>query len=164
MMTGNNTVNTYLNMPVAVTYSTNIAISGILVNSHRNPGWSMSAHMTQGLTVRDVKVVSTRYASTDGFDLSNSSNVLLDNLFIRSCDDCISVKGLGSGAPADSPANENIRLENLVLWNDCNNAVVLGEESVASAYRNIIVRNVDILYSYDDRDNHENLNERRLSA
>lgn len=160
MMTGNNTVNTYLNMPVAVTYSTNIAISGILVNSHRNPGWSMSAHMTQGLTVRDVKVVSTRYASTDGFDLSNSSNVLLDNLFIRSCDDCISVKGLGSGAPADSPANENIRLENLVLWNDCNNAVVLGEESVASAYRNIIVRNVDILYSYDDRDNHENLNER----
>ena len=161
MMTGNNTVNSYLNMPLAITYASNISVNGIITHSHRNPGWTNSANQTSHLTVTNFKAISTRYASTDGFDLSNVNNVAFNNVFIRSCDDSISIKGLGSGStPSDCSPNEDITMENLQLWNDCNNAIVLGEETMASYYEDITFRNVEILYSYDDRDHHTTLNER----
>lgn len=141
-------------------YTKNTLIDGILVHNHRNPGWTVAFHVASEMTVTNTKVVSTRYASTDGFDIVNSNNISLKNTFIRACDDAIAIKGLIEGKPADCPPNENMIFESLQIWNDCNNAMCLGAETRAAYYKNIKFKDIDVLYSYDDKGNHEQLDER----
>lgn len=149
---------------LSVSNTNNSTLDGILVHNHRNPGWTVAFHLVSGVDVTNVNVVSTRYASTDGFDIVNSHNVTLKNVFVRACDDAIAIKGLIEDAPADCPPNENMLFENLQLWNDCNNAMCLGAETRASYYKNITFKNIDVLYSYDDKGNHTQLDERSVMS
>ena len=143
-------------------YARHALIEGIIICSHRNGGWTVGMHEASDITVDNVKVVSTRYASTDGFDIVNSNNITIRNSFIRSCDDAISIKGLINNIPAKCPPNEKMLFENLQIWNDCNNAMCLGAETRAMHYEDIHFRNIDVLFSYDDRDNHTKLDERSV--
>lgn len=147
---------------LSVSHSNNISIEGIIVCSHRNPGWTVGLHEASHVTVKNLKVVSPRYASTDGFDVVNSNNVLMTHSFIRSCDDAIAIKGLIHKKPEDCPPNENLRFEHLQLWNDCNNAMCLGAETRAKYYQNIHFKDIDVLFSYDDKYHHEELDERSV--
>lgn len=140
--------------------SKNISLEGVIICSHRNPGWTVGFHECSGVDVQNVKIVSPRYASTDGFDIINSNNVKIKNTFVRSCDDAIAIKGLAKGEPAACPPNENMLFENIQLWSDCNNAICLGAETRAKHYENIHFKNIDILSSYDDKYYHEELDER----
>jgi len=149
---------------LSVSYAQSATIDGVIIRSHRYGGWTVGFHVASNVTVRNAKVVSTRYASTDGFDIVNSNNINFNNVFIRSCDDAIAIKGLLEGNPANNPANENMYFENLQLWNDCNNGICLGAETRAQYYKNIHFKNVDVLFSYDDRDNHEQLDERSVMS
>lgn len=150
------------NVVLSSGFSKNVTIGGILIHNHRRPGWTVALHAVSGFQVKNVKVVSPRYASTDGFDIVNSNNVHFNNVFIRACDDAIAIKGLIPGKPADCPPNENMTFENLQLWSDCNNAMCLGAETRAAYYRNIHFKDIDVLYSFDDRDNHTKLDERSV--
>lgn len=145
-------------------YAKSTTFEGIIVCSHRNGGWTVGMHEASDITVQNLKVVSTRYASTDGFDIVNSNNITLKNVFIRSCDDAIAIKGLINREPAQCPPNENMLFENLQLWNDCNNAMCLGAETRAKHYKNIHFKDIDVLFSYDDRDNHTKLDERSVMS
>lgn len=150
------------NVVLGAGFSKNVRFDGILIHNHRSPGWTAALHAVSDLEVENVKVVSTRYASTDGFDIVNSNRIHFNNVFIRSCDDAIAIKGLITGKPADCPPNEIMLFENMQLWNDCNNAMCMGAETRAAHYSNITFRNIDVLYSYDDRDHHSQLDERSV--
>lgn len=143
-------------------YARHALIEGIIVCSHRNGGWTVGMHEASNITVENVKVVSPRYASTDGFDIVNSNNITIRNSFIRSCDDAIAIKGLINNIPARCPPNEKMLFENLQIWNDANNAMCLGAETRAMHYEDIHFRDIDVLFSYDDRDNHTRLDERSV--
>lgn len=143
-------------------FTDSLHIEGILIHNHRSPDWTVAMHAVSNLRISNIKVVSTRYASTDGFDIVNSNNIHLDNIFVRACDDAIVIKGLIPGKPNDCPPNENMLFENIQIWNDCNNAMCLGAETHAAHYKNITFRDIDVLYSYDDRDHHTKLNERSV--
>ncbi len=137
-------------------------ISGITVFGRRNPGWVMTVDNSRQMKYEGVKIISTRYASTDGLDVINCQDMKFGNMFIRSCDDAVAIKGLADAKrkPADCPPNRNMTFERMQLWNDCNNAFGMGAETRASAYENITLRNCDILSSYDDPNHHEKLSER----
>lgn len=135
-------------------------IEGITIFGRRAPGWVCTISESDNCTYRNVKIISTRYASTDGLDVNVCTNLLCQNMFIRSCDDAVAIKGLGAKKPADSSPNRNLRFEYMQLWNDCNNAFGMGAETHASAYDNISLCHSDILYSYDDPNHHEKLDER----
>lgn len=143
-------------------YAKNVTYDGFIACSHRDGGWTLGMHEASGVTVQNVKVVSTRYASTDGFDIVNSNNVQLKNVFIRSCDDAIAIKGLIDRTPALCPPNENMLFEQLQIWNDCNNAMAMGAETRAKHYENIHFKDIDVIFSYDDRDHHTELDERSV--
>jgi hypothetical protein len=145
-------------------YAHNALIEGIIACSHRNGGWTVGMHEASNITVQNVKVVSTRYASTDGFDIVNSNNVTMKNTFIRSCDDGIAIKGLINNIPSLCPPNEKMLFEKLQIWNDCNNAMCLGAESRAKHYEDIHFKDIDVLFSYDDRDHHAELDERSVMS
>lgn len=149
---------------LSASYARKISFEGIIVCSHRNPGWTVGLHACSDVTIDQVKVVSTRYASTDGFDIVNSNNIKMRNTFIRSCDDAIAIKGLIEGNPADCPPNEYMWFSNIQLWNDCNNAICLGAETRAKHYQHIYFKDIEVLSSYDDRDHHEALDERSVMS
>jgi hypothetical protein len=54
--------------------------------------------------------------------------------------------------------------EKLQIWNDCNNAMCLGAETRASRYEDIHFKDIDVLFSFDDRDHHAELDERSVMS
>lgn len=144
--------------------SSHIHVENVVCHAHRFHNWTVHFWYSEHITVQHVKICSPVYASTDGIDISNTSHVSVKDSFIRACDDCIALKGLASETqkPAECPPIEDILFEDCVLWNDCNNAMGLGAETRAACYRDITFRNIDVIYSYDDRDHHEKLNERSV--
>ncbi|MDR0506995.1 MAG: Ig-like domain-containing protein [Dysgonamonadaceae bacterium] len=147
---------------ITASYAKNVTCNGFIACSHRDGGWTFGMHEASNITVKNFKIVSSRYASTDGFDIVNSNNIQLSNVFIRACDDAIAIKGLINRLPAECPANENMLFENIQLWNDCNNAMCLGAETRAKWYDNIRFKDIDVIFSYDDRDHHTLLDERSV--
>lgn len=155
----------YGNIVITLNHAENVTIKGVIAHVHRSQNWTTHVYFSKDVTLEGYHVVSPEYASVDALDISNSQNVTVKDCFLRSCDDCITIKGLGSGdSPDDCPANEHIYVSDCQLWCDGNNAMVVGEESMAAYYDDISFRNIDVLYAYDDRDNHERLEERAVMS
>lgn len=153
MVSGNQTM-------VIVQNSQNCQVEGITVHGHCWHAWQTIVDHSTGIMMKNIKILNTHYASTDGIDLVSSSNCVVDSSFIRACDDCIAIKGLVNTKPADSPAIKNLSFSNLQLWNDCNNAFGIGAETHTKEVSDIKFVDSDILFSYDDPVHHEKLDER----
>lgn len=137
----------------------NLVIEDVMIHTHAKNGWNAHLYLCENVCIDNIKIISTTYACTDGLDISNGRNVHVRNSFIRSCDDSISLKGFER-----SLACENIEIESMILWNDCNSSMVVGEESKASHYNGITFRDIDVLFSYDDPQYHEQLTERSVMS
>lgn len=136
------------------------SVQGVLFHAHRASMWQVIMGKCRNMEMQGVKILSTRYASTDGLDVVNSQFCTFRDCFIRACDDAISLKGLENKPIPECMAVSNLTFSGMQLWNDCNSGFVIGEESHASVYENIRFENSSILYSYDDPDHHEELPER----
>ncbi len=134
-----------------------IDISGIIVNRQRIE-WSGLMSRCSDVRIHDYKVVSVAIWSTDGMNLANTSDAVIDNCFFRAGDDNIAIKGLGTGRsrwkpdenPSESLPNRNIKVSNCIFWSDNNNAVVLGQETITDIYENITFTNCDVLFVRDE--------------
>ena len=146
----------------AVDWSTSgkALVEGITFHGHRAQSWCLTVSNCTNVTFRNLNLVTTRYASTDGIDIINSQDCTFENCFLRSADDAIAIKGLWENAPADCWPNKNLTFNKLQVWNDCNNALGIGAETRASSFENIRFTDCDILFSYDDCTHHEELDER----
>ncbi len=166
MMDKKNAVNPqYGNIVITLNHASDVYIGSVIAHAHRTQNWTTHVYFSSDVLIEGYHVVSTQYASVDALDITNSQRVTVRDCFLRSCDDCITIKGLASvSEPSKAPANEGIHVSGCQLWNDCNNAMVVGEESMAAYYDDISFRDIDVLYSYDDRDNHEKLNERAVMS
>ncbi|MBQ9532602.1 MAG: hypothetical protein IJR71_01380 [Prevotella sp.] len=140
--------------------SRHCSISGITLHGHRPQGWQTIVHGSELIDIRHLKIISTRYASTDGLNFVSSSHCRVDSCFIRACDDAIAIKGMGSTPPSQSPEVTDLRFSHLQLWNDCNNAFTIGAETRARQFSHISLTDTDILFSYDDPEYHTQLDER----
>lgn len=149
-------------MVAQVLWSSGAAVEGIIIHGHRAKSWTTGVDNSSNVHFKNVKIISTRYASTDGCDINLSTDCSFDNMFIRACDDAIAIKGMAPSTtePSDYKPNRNLTFERIQLWNDANNAFGLGAETQASIYENISLKNSDILFSYDDQNHHEQLDER----
>jgi hypothetical protein len=94
--------------------------------------------------INNVKIISDQ-ASDDGIDIVRSKNVLIENSFFRTKDDCIAIK-----AHLQYPKTEavdNILARNNVYWNALwGNAIEIGFELNAAEIKNITFRNSDIIH------------------
>ncbi|MGN0233438.1 MAG: glycosyl hydrolase family 28 protein [Bacteroidaceae bacterium] len=135
-------------------------VEGILMHAHRPGVWQVVVNHCSNVEFKGVKILSTRYASTDGLDIVNSQQCAFLNTFIRANDDAIAIKGLDNRPPAQCPPTRNLTFCGMQLWNDCNCAMGIGAENHCSLYENIRFMNSSILFSYDDPDYHEMLDER----
>ncbi len=108
----------------------NIDVQGIIITESAN--WSAPMFYCEDVVYRDLKIVSDR-GCDDGIDVVSSKNVLIENCFIRTRDDCIAIKCHDNGN------SENIKVSNCTFWNSFwGNAIEIGFETRSEFIKNII--------------------------
>lgn len=155
----------YDSVALVLKRSSNVTVKDIII-SRDAASWSAFMWKCGGIQGENVKIINPRYASSDGFDIANSHDVTFQNMFIRSCDDSIAIKGTGTSGynPQENPSgglpNYNITVTDSQLWSDANNALGIGAETVASYYDNLNFTDIDILHNFDDYTYPDTLTER----
>lgn len=121
----------------------NVSIEGITVVN--GPSWHVVPNGCNDVTIRDLNII-TEAGTGDGIDIVSSRNVIVENCFIRSKDDCIAVKAVNY-LPDELCANvEHVRVRDCVLWNaEWGNAIEIGYETRCEEITDIIFSNCDII-------------------
>lgn len=92
--------------------------------------------------IEDIKVFRQWRYNADGIDIVNPQNINIENSFIHSFDDTISVKGIDRYIYTD---NKNICVNDCVLWCDWGRCYEIGLETACRTYSNISFVNCDVL-------------------
>ena len=128
--------------------STHVRVEGItLLNSVT---WNVTLTACTDVVCKDLKIMGWTINS-DGINPVFSSNVLIDDCFIRNYDDCISIKlGWAMGAIPSGTDSRNITVQNCILWTDQGRAIGFGPESYSNkdkVMEDMTIKNIDILYN-----------------
>lgn len=118
----------------------NVLIDGVTLL--RSPFWVIHPLLCENLTVRDVKMINDG-PNGDGCDPESCKNVLIDNCFFNTGDDCIAIKsGRNNDGRRWSVPSENIIVRNCEMKNG-HGGVVIGSE-ISGGYKNLFVENCDM--------------------
>jgi len=122
-------------------------IEGIIL--HNTVKWNVHFHYCNRIETRNLKILSWTINS-DGINPSVSSDILIDDCFIRNHDDCVSIKLSWFQGAIQPPGAKNITIRNSVFWTDQGRAILIGPELASTMDKkveNIAVKNMDILYT-----------------
>ncbi len=115
----------------------NVLIEGVTII--RSPMWEIHPVLCTNVTIRSVRVVS-HGPNNDGCNPESCRNVLIENCYFDTGDDCIAIK---SGRNADG-RRINVPSENIIIRNctmkDGHGGVVIGSE-ISGGCRNVFVEN-----------------------
>lgn len=136
-----------LNGNVNVSASSDLEVSGIFIRNTR--GWCNTLTDCRHTIYDNVKVFSYKGVwGLDGIDPVSCKNFLINDCFIRTRDDCVSIKNETGNArfPVKDINTDSISVTNnlLVGWQHAD-GVTLGFEMQGGTVQNILVKNCDIL-------------------
>lgn len=132
--------------PIEINQSKNVLIDGIILTEAKH--WCCASFASKNITYSNFKIVSDN-AVDDGIDIVGSSNVLVDNCFIKTKDDCIAIKsGVDYFTNFNSSYNvSNITVQNCTFWNGLwGNALEIGFETRCDTIQKILFNNLDIIH------------------
>lgn len=140
---------TYLRT-VQIDFSRNITVEGII--SVDPPHYSIHLGKSEHVHISNFKTFSTRGWS-DGIDMMSCSYVDIDDVFLRTSDDCIAIYGSRGIFYGDST---NISVTNSVLWADVAHPMMIGvhgdHEHDGDIIENVVFDNIDILEHHEPQD------------
>ncbi len=119
----------------------NISVEGVILRDSSN--WCFSVSGSDNVLIDNIKLVGMWRYNSDGIDVVNCSNIVIRKSFLRNFDDCIVIKGITGW---ENRNNENILVENCVLWCDWGRNLEIGAETCAPEYRNIIMKDCDLIH------------------
>ena len=122
-------------------YSTNVRIEGVVCRDSST--WNIDFYSCDRIHIDNIKIIGSWRYNTDGIDVCNSSNVIIENSFIRSFDDAIVIKGLPG---YDFKNCENYFIRNCVVWCDWGHAIEIGAETTAYEMCHIHYEDCDIIH------------------
>lgn len=137
---------------IQATYSENIKVSDIIVVNPRH--YTFLGGQSRNISIDNLRSFSYQGWS-DGIDVMSSSDISVNNVFMRNSDDCIAVYGPRWDYRGDS---RNIIVENSVLWADIAHPMNMGihgytGDGVGNRIENVTFRNIDVLeHDEDDPD------------
>ncbi len=132
--------------PIEINRCDNVRIEGIILSECRH--WSCASFASKNITYHNLKIVSDNDWD-DGIDIVGSRDIMVNNCFIRTKDDCIAIKSgvnyftdFNSGFDVD-----NVLVQNSVLWNGVwGNALEIGFETRTDTIKNVTFKNCDIIH------------------
>ncbi len=105
----------------------------------RSPFWVIHPLMCDNLTVRGVRI-DNHGPNGDGCDPESCTNVLIENCYFKTGDDCIAIKaGRNNDARVWNIPSQNIIVRNCTMA-DGHGGVVIGSE-IGGGYKNLFVEN-----------------------
>ena len=123
----------------------NVTVEGITL--HNGTTWQVALFHCNKAKINDIHIVSES-GSDDGMDIFRCTNVVIDNVFAHTKDDCIAIKS-GGKYPAED-ATDNILVKNCVFWNSIwGNGIEIGFELYSSEVKNIRFENIDVIHVED---------------
>ncbi len=104
---------------VQIVNSTNVVVSGIVVVPNGN---TVLVGQSQNVTIGGIKSISCG-GNYDGIDIFSSSNVVIEDVFMRNSDDCIAIYGHRRNFYGNV---QNIAVRNSTLWADVAHPILVG--------------------------------------
>lgn len=130
---------------IHLTACDNVVIEGVTLFDGRN--WQIVPAGCDGVSIRNVKIVS-HWASDDGMDLVGSRDLVVDDCFIRTRDDCIAIKGFDTYHPRAGLPMSEILIRRIVVWNaEWGNALEIGYETRVDSISNVRFEDIDVIRS-----------------
>ncbi|MBN2612722.1 MAG: glycoside hydrolase family 28 protein [Bacteroidales bacterium] len=138
----------YLRPPFIQFYKCrNILIEDITIEN--SPFWVIHPLLSENITVRGVHINSNG-TNNDGCDPESCINVLIENCFFNTGDDCIALKsGRNDDGRKWSVPTENVVIRNCKMQNG-HGGIVIGSE-ISGGCKNIFVENCEMSSSELDR-------------
>jgi hypothetical protein len=131
---------------VRIVFSKRVRVEGITVIDP--PHYSIYIGRSEQLRIANFKSFSTRGWS-DGIDMMASSDIVIDDVFMRNSDDCIAIYGSRWDYQGDS---RNITVKNSVLWADVAHPMNIGthgNHEIGDVIENIVYENIDVLEQHE---------------
>ncbi len=134
------------NDELTINFSKNVEVDGPIILPHK---YSVFIGQSQGVKVSNIKSFSSE-GNADGLDIFCSTDVTINNIFMRNADDCIAIYGHRWGFYGNT---KNIKVTNSILWADVAHPIVVGthgDPPHPDTLGTMAFSNIDIL------DQHEN--------
>jgi hypothetical protein len=132
---------------VRIVFSKNIKIEGITTIDP--PHYSIYIGQSEDIKISNFKSFSSRGWS-DGIDIMSSSNLDIEDVFLRTSDDCIAIYGSRWDYRGDT---RNVTVRDSVLWADVAHPLMIGTHGDADKkgdiIENILFENIDILEHHE---------------
>lgn len=120
--------------------SENIHIEGIVLRCSWQ--WTLRTLGCRHVTIRNVKLCQGKNLNDDGIDPCSTSVVLIEDCFIRTHDDNISVKAHCD----DRRPSERIEIRHCLHWSDLSRILMIGPESHADQIGDIHMHDCEVIY------------------
>ncbi len=96
-----------------------------------------------GIHIAWVKTIGMWRYNSDGIDLLNSSDALIEDCYLRNFDDCMVLKGVKG---FDHHNVARVAMRRLTVWCDWGRALEIGAETCADAYHDILFEDCDLIH------------------
>ncbi|MBE1440588.1 glycosyl hydrolase family 28 protein [Paenibacillus sp. OAS669] len=132
---------------VRIVFSERISVEGIITVDP--PHYSIYLGQSRHVSISNFKTFSTRGWS-DGIDMMSCSHIEIEDVFLRTSDDCIAIYGSRWDFYGDS---RHITVRNAILWADVAHPLMIGTHG--DHHRNgdliedILFENIDILEHHE---------------
>jgi len=145
---------------IQIEYCKNVKIEGITIRD--SLVYNIRPVACVNLDISNVKSIGCWRFNSDGIDMHNCENVVLDNCFLRTFDDSICIKGFNCyyAGDVEKAVEEamnhngvcydtfrNVLVKNCVIWNDWGKSLEIGAETRAEEMCNIVFDNCHIIHA-----------------
>lgn len=117
----------------------NVLVEGITILD--SAAWVVAIFGSRNVTVRNIKQICGR-ENSDGIDICNTRDVLVEDCFLRNNDDEICVK---TTSPSPAQTTERVMVRNCVIWNDRARGLGITSETRTDIH-DVTFRNCDIIH------------------
>ncbi|MBR4959877.1 MAG: hypothetical protein IKY52_03165 [Clostridia bacterium] len=145
---------------IQLEYCTHVEIDGITIRD--SLVYNIRPIGCRDLTIRNVKIIGCWRFNSDGIDMHNCEDVLIEHCFLRTFDDAICVKGFDCYYEGDVEAAvnaamyrngesydvfRNVLVRDCVIWNDWGKALEIGAETRAEEICCIVFEDCDVIHT-----------------
>ncbi len=122
---------------IFVQHSEGVTIEGVII--HDPSHWTVPIQSSDNVHVDNIKILGWR-GNSDGVDISNSRDVLVENCFMRTLDDAVVIKSFEGRGEV-----KNILTRKCVVWNELAHALSIGAEVRENVSR-VLFEDCDVIH------------------